>query len=69
MCMELATILNRQSHTRTQLPYADGHVSGIVEGTRRQSAYHGGQFWDRVYVSILADEYKVWAVRTGYWEE
>lgn len=31
--MELATILNRQSHTWTQLLYADDHASGIVEGT------------------------------------
>jgi len=31
--MELATILNRQSHTWTQLLYADDNVSGIIDGT------------------------------------
>jgi sugar O-acyltransferase (sialic acid O-acetyltransferase NeuD family) len=31
--MELVTILNRQSHTWTQLLYADDDVSGIIEGT------------------------------------
>lgn len=40
-----------------------------VEGTRRQSAFRGGQFWDRVYVSILADEYKGLVRQTGYWEK
>jgi RimJ/RimL family protein N-acetyltransferase len=40
-----------------------------VEGTRRQSAFRGGRFWDRGYVSILADEYEAWVARTCYWEQ
>jgi len=31
--MELATILNKRSHTWNQLLYADDNVSGIIEGT------------------------------------
>lgn len=40
-----------------------------MEGTRRESVFRGGRFWNPVHVSILAGEYKDVVTQMGYWEK
>lgn len=41
----------------------------VKEGVQREHALRGGKMVNRIFLGLLASDYKVWCEESGYWDE